>query len=1253
MEKLNFLLTKAFRSKHRYLPLETSLPLPFIALALSQAVHLKREVDEGSNQEAQSQISNLILTLNERQSQELLTFLRFFAPHIKPFLLPTPEKISQPSALQQKCAWLYAAQNPQPQQIFIASVQALMEKTPSPALFDAHCVTIQKGDLLGENLDEIFVSRGYESAPLVEYPGQYALRGSIVDFFPPHQSLPCRIERFGDQVEALWQFLPQKQRNWKALESASILPCNPFFYQTSQSWRQKGCERIQESLRKRELYLGYLREDLPYILSCLRKGIPFQGIELLMDYFFQDLQSPLSFFKKPLNLWALYEEEQEIQEQVQSFLEELQPQETDKDKIDKDKKEGAFPLRRISLFFSFEETMALLDKQKFSKYLHISSFHMKEHLSYSCSSLKQKLQQLHAFPFASSAWTDRLQKRLEEWKKEDFKIFICCSSVLSLQFMERELQTLGLKAQRVQESPFFWETYLHLQEDNPSFLHLLPQSLNLSFALEEDKILFIAEKDLWSKKASSPSPSSASSASVSSFGSGSDSGPHSGSGSVSGSVSPSVSSFPAPVSVPSPLASTINLSSKPRDAFASYKKMQSLSFADIEPSSFVVHIQHGIGQYMGLKEISLTQGVRSEFIEIHYRNHEKLYLPVYKLEQLQKYRGDSHPPLDKLGGQNWNKKKLKVRQRLREIAGDLLALYTQRKKIERAPFKIQEREYLQFATQFPYTETKEQQQSIQEILHDMLKEKTPMDRLVCGDVGFGKTEVALRACFVALANHKQVAILCPTTLLSFQHFETLKDRFRSWPFPVVCFNRFISSKQISQNKADLKTGKASIAIGTHRLLSRDLEFHNLGLIIIDEEHKFGVRHKEKLRQIKHHVDTLALSATPIPRTFNMSLVGIRNLSLIHTPPQNRLPIKTMSVPFQTESLRKIVQDELSRGGQIFFIHNRVHTIELVAQELKQMLEGMNVRLAIAHGQQSEKNLEETMLQFLNKKIDLLVSTNIVESGMDLPNVNTLLIHKPEQIGLSQMYQLRGRVGRSSRQAYCYFLLPPQRKISPALKERLSILQQNTRLGSGLTLAQYDMELRGTGNLLGEEQSGHLNAVGYELYMDLLKESLSELKGEKQPAEALQPDPDIVVPLPALIPHEYMSDIRPRLHYYKRLASARDREELEDIQREIQDQFGYALPPELENLCLLMLIKNLCKKIGVQHLKMGRQNLLLGFMPKESAFIKNLLQLVQEKKRYQLKPPNQLAIELKEVSWMAIYKALDFLYHRLSVDVDAD
>ncbi|MCB0412082.1 MAG: DEAD/DEAH box helicase, partial [Bdellovibrionales bacterium] len=463
------------------------------------------------------------------------------------------------------------------------------------------------------------------------------------------------------------------------------------------------------------------------------------------------------------------------------------------------------------------------------------------------------------------------------------------------------------------------------------------------------------------------------------------------------------------------------------------------------------------------------------------------YLPVYRIGQIQKFSGPANTAMvDKLGGQGWEKTKTKVRSHLRDVANDLLKLYAQRAQLERPPFSPVDQDFLSFEAAFPYDETKDQLKAIESIIED-LTHRRPMDRLICGDVGFGKTEIAMRAAFKAVQDGKQVGVIAPTTVLTFQHLETFRRRFRGWPLQIKGLNRFISKSDQTTTLAELKTGAVDILIGTHRMLSKDVEFKDLGLLIIDEEQKFGVRHKERLRKIKNSVDTLALSATPIPRTLNMSLMGIRDLSIINTPPVDRLPTRTFVCRFDAETIRKAVESEIARGGQVFFIHNRVQSIYALADELRSILP--NVRMRIAHGQLPEDELEKAMVAFFNHEVDLLLCTTIIESGMDIPRANTMFIDQAHQLGLSQLYQLRGRVGRSKERAYCYLLIPKNKTLDKDAQERLKVIQENTALGSGFKIANYDLEIRGAGDLLGEDQSGYINAVGYELYLELLQEEI--------------------------------------------------------------------------------------------------------------------------------------------------------------------
>jgi transcription-repair coupling factor (superfamily II helicase) len=671
---------------------------------------------------------------------------------------------------------------------------------------------------------------------------------------------------------------------------------------------------------------------------------------------------------------------------------------------------------------------------------------------------------------------------------------------------------------------------------------------------------------------------------------------------------------------------------KATDEFS--KKAKRLNFGDLKPGDCVVHFQHGIGVYEGLKVMDIG-GAQSEFIQIAYKDKDKLYLPVYRVGQLQKYAGHAATALlDKLGGPGWEKTKTKVKVAIRDLASELLQLYAKRSELHRPAFKIHDAEFASFEAAFPFDETDDQNRAIDDIVKDLRSTK-PMDRLICGDVGFGKTEVAMRAAFLVAQTKKQVAVIAPTTVLSFQHLETFKKRFQGWPIEIRALNRFVSTADSKKILQEVKEGKVDILIGTHRLLSNDVVFKDLGLMVVDEEQKFGVAHKERLRKMKASVDTIAMSATPIPRTLNMSLVGIRDLSLINTAPVDRLPTRTFITKWDEETIRKSITSEISRGGQIYFIHNRVQSIYGLADEIRALVP--EARLMIGHGQMEEHDLEKTMIAFFNHEIDVLVCTAIVESGMDVSRANTMFIDQAHMMGLSQLYQLRGRVGRSKQRAYCYLILPRGKQIDRQAQERLKVIQENTALGSGIRIAQYDLELRGAGNLLGEDQSGHINSVGYELYMDLLNETVASMRGEVVDDAHLEPE--INLRIPAMIPDTYIPDIRMRLSYYKALADLRAPDELEQIERELKDQFGEIPEPAL-NLMGLMLIRAQCKELGVRDLSAGLKNVSLVFTEKTKMRPDTVIALAtRENKKYAITPDNRLNIRMNTMNWPAVYDEL--------------
>lgn len=791
---------------------------------------------------------------------------------------------------------------------------------------------------------------------------------------------------------------------------------------------------------------------------------------------------------------------------------------------------------------------------------------------------------LKSSTFGSESWIGLFKTKLMAWIETSFNVVISARSPALFERLASVLDRSELPFIKASKSEFSWDEWFG-NRNTPGRIFLVPRYLPESLRLDEEKVVFLTEDDFFGHK---------------------------------------------------------DRSSSRRNSSQDFQKQaRRLSFGDLRPGDFVVHIKHGIGQYDGLKIMSIG-GVESEYIQLSYKDSDKLYLPVYRVGQLQKYASQvSHISPDKLGGSGWEKTKVSVRSHLKDIASELIKLYAQRAELHRLPLRFDEKDMIEFERGFPFEETEDQQRAIDDILKDFRGTK-PMDRLICGDVGFGKTEVAMRAAFAALKAGKQVALLAPTTVLTYQHFETLKKRFQGWPFEIRVLNRFVSPSDSKKTLLQVKEGVVHLIVGTHRLLSRDVIFKDLGLLIIDEEQKFGVSHKEKIKKLKLAVDTISMSATPIPRTLNMSLMGVRDLSLINTAPIDRLPIRTFISKFDGETIRKAVQSEVQRGGQVYFIHNRVQSIYSLADELREILP--NVRLKVAHGQMAEDRLEEVMLEFFNHQIDVLLSTAIVESGVDNPRANTMFIDQAQLFGLSQLYQLRGRVGRSKQRAYCYLILPRGRKLDKTAEERLKVIQENTSLGSGIKIAQYDLELRGAGNILGDDQSGHIDAVGYELYMDLLQEALSEAKG--LPVDDKDLDPEINLRIPALIPDKYINDIRLRLSYYKALAEIRNEEDLEKIESELKDQFGD--PPEpVVNLMGLMLIRALCKDLGVRDISAGLKTISLIFSEKTLMKPEVVIQLaMQENKKYSITPDNRLNVRLNNITWPAVLEELNQLVRRL-------
>ncbi|HWL84437.1 MAG TPA: transcription-repair coupling factor, partial [Polyangiaceae bacterium] len=647
---------------------------------------------------------------------------------------------------------------------------------------------------------------------------------------------------------------------------------------------------------------------------------------------------------------------------------------------------------------------------------------------------------------------------------------------------------------------------------------------------------------------------------------------------------------------------------------------------NLDVGDYVVHVEHGIGRYLGLVHKAVA-GLTVDLLVVEYAGGDKLYLPAYRLNQIQKYSGGENatPKVDRLGGSTFSRTKARVEKAVRQMADELLRLYAERKAQPGFALAPIDDDYRAFEATFPFDETPDQARAITEVNRD-LEEPRPMDRLVCGDVGFGKTEIALRAAFRVAMAGKQVALLCPTTVLAQQHFRTFEARMRDYPLTLASMSRFQTKKEQDETVARLKEGKVDIVIGTHRLLSKDIHFRDLGLLVVDEEQRFGVTHKERIKQIRTQVDVITLTATPIPRTLQMAVSGLRDLSLITTPPIDRRAVRTLVTRFDEQVLREAVARELSRGGQVFYVYNRVEGLYEKAARLQELVP--QARIAVAHGQmvrggsaQETSVLERTMFDFVEGRYDVLAATAIVESGLDIPRANTIIIDRADLFGLAQLYQLRGRVGRSKERAYCYLVVPPTEKMTDEARARIEALERHTELGSGFQIASLDLELRGAGDLLGGEQSGNVSSVGFDLFCQMLEEAVHELRGEPVVHEV---DPELSFDVAALLPEDYVGDVGVRLSLYKRLASAIDEAHVAEIAEEMEDRFGPP-PDDARRLVQLMAIKTELRRLRALGCEANANSVTLHLREDTPLDPKKILELVRAPRSpYRLTPDMRLS-----------------------------
>lgn len=1116
---------------------------------------------------------HLVLVPDVATGDRLVTSLRFLNPEITTRILPGfdvglySNLYPNRRITAQRLRWLWEAQNAKPGNIFIASVEALVQRTLPYQALSKRVLTLRTSDLLPENLASQLESWGYLNVPLVEDVGTFSIRGGIVDVFSPAHDHPVRLELFGDIIESMRRFDAENQRSLGETSELHIIPAQEILF--SDENRQKAASHFRASLEGRKVD----REESQAVLQQLAQGQYVHGIEFLLSYFYDTPALATDHFNSGLNVWR-----------VDPFaLERAFDQLVSESKKDFDSSEGQIIRPEFSAVYSNFESLQFPEG---SQELILSKVRLggeADHegigiLPVSTSDLREI--STHAKKLAGHAHdlAEFMNAKFHEWKNLGYALFISVASQAQAQRLRLLLEKSDLKSELVDGAT--WTDWIEAQRQQDNLVHIVERPLGESLRYSDEHLILLREEDLFGNK-------------------------------------------------------------RPRGEYKSTgtleQRAHAFNFGDLKPGDLIVHKMHGIGVYEGLKVMPI-QGIDAEFIQLKYKDNDRLYLPVYRVHQIQKYSGPQAAALvDKLGGTGWEKTKTKVRSHLRDVAADLLELYAKRASMERLACAPPDAEFASFEAVFPYTETEDQLRAIHDVVQDMGK-PTPMDRLVCGDVGFGKTEVAMRAAFHAVRNRRQVAVVAPTTVLTFQHLETFQKRFAKWPeIRIRSLNRFVQKKEIAKTLKELKEGQVDIVIGTHRLFSQDVQFKDLGLLIVDEEQRFGVKHKEKLRKMRAGLDTLAMSATPIPRTLNMSLVGIRDLSLIHTAPVDRLAVRTFVTKFDADTIRKAIMSEVGRGGQIYFIHNRVQSIYALADELREIVP--EVRMRVAHGQMEEGELEKCMVEFFHHEIDMLICTTIVESGMDVSAANTMFIDNAHQLGLSQLYQLRGRVGRSKERAYCYLMVPGQKRLDKQALERLRILQENSALGSGIRIAQYDLELRGAGDILGEEQAGHVNAVGYELYLELLEEAVRSAKGE---AAAIDIEPEINVRIPALIPDAFIPDLRIRLAYYKQLSEIESPDDIDRIEDELRDQFG-KLPDQVLNLMGLMLIRKVCKDLAIRDLSSGESTITLAFTDKTPLAPQKVIELTSRpNKKYSITPDSRLRIRMNDITWPRIHDELMYL-----------
>ena len=1098
----------------------------------------------------------VVFCAQAQEAHRLSEEIPAFAPQLKVRLLPDWEILPydhfspHQDLVSERLATLYELLNGSCDIVLVPATTALQRLGPPPFL-SGHTFFFKQGDKLNEVALKLQLQQaGYDPVSAVMRPGEYSIRGGLIDLFPMGSSLPYRLDLFGDEIEQIRAFDPDTQRSLYPVKEIRLLPGHEFPFNDDARTAFRG--------RWREVFEGDPTRCAIYKDANL--GIPSAGIESYLPLFFEEQSSVFDYFPRSGDpVWLVMTGN--IEESIRGFWKDtLSRYEFLKHDLDR----PILPPKELFLdvdeFFSISKPYARLVLEKESS----------------------KTAQSEAFlPVPDVAVhrrdADPIERLREIVAKQQLRVLICSDSAGRKESI-RQLLNESNSAHDKDGKPLFplnpdgFESIADFVKGKSPFGLVTAPLLN-GFLWQAENLLVLTEAELFTSTARQRRKSK---------------------------------------------------SAENTDPDLLFKDLSELKIGDP-----VVHAEHGIGRYQGLVLLNLAPPkeapIFEEFLHLQYAGQATLYVPVQQLAFVTRYAGSDpdSAPLHQLGSGQWDKAKRKAAQQIRDTAAELLGLYAARAIRKGHAFEFSAHDYAAFAESFGFEETPDQANAIAAVIGDMTS-GTPMDRLVCGDVGFGKTEVALRASFVAVMGGKQVAILAPTTLLAEQHVATWKDRFADWPVRIVELSRFKTTKEINAALDAIAKGEADIIIGTHKLLSKETQFANLGLVIVDEEHRFGVRQKDALKALRAEVDILTLTATPIPRTLGMAMEGLREFSIIATAPQKRLAIKTFVRREGDGVIREAVLREIKRGGQVYFLHNEVETIENRKRALQELIP--EARISVAHGQMHERELESVMREFVTQRTNILLCTTIIETGIDVPTANTIIMHRADKFGLAQLHQLRGRVGRSHHQAYAYLLVPDPEALSKQAQLRLNAIQAMEELGSGFYLAMHDLEIRGAGEVLGDKQSGEIHEIGFQLYTEMLNRAVKALRSGKEPdlLSPLQATTDVNLGIPALLPEDYCPDVHERLSLYKRFAGCHDFSELMGLREELVDRFG-DLPDQAKSFYEPHRLRLEMVGFGIKKIDASPASIQIQFIPNPPIDPLKIIQLIQSSKHIQLNGQDKLKV----------------------------